>query len=96
MSLGLYIRWRLFDPDRPPPRHRGKFPVKDHQALSRVLAALGQSRIAANLNQLAKAAHIGALPVTPEIESDLNEAILHIGEIRRMLIEALDLTDELS
>lgn len=61
MSLGAYIRWRLFDPDRPPPRHRGKAPVKDHQALSAVLGQLGQSRIASNLNQLAKAANAGAL-----------------------------------
>lgn len=93
MSLGSYIRWRLFDPANPPPRHRGKFPVKDHQALSRVLAALGQSRIANNLNQLAAAAHIGALPVTPDIETDLREAAVHIAEMRRMLIAALDLRD---
>ncbi|WP_188063481.1 hypothetical protein [Sphingobium sp. KCTC 72723] len=28
MSLGSYIHWRLFDPDTPPPRRRGKNPVK--------------------------------------------------------------------
>lgn len=93
MSLGSYIRWRLFDPANPPPRHRGKFPVKDHQALSRVLAALGQSRIANNLNQLAAAAHIGALPVTPDIESDLREAAEHVAQMRLMLLAALDLRE---
>lgn len=92
MSLGSYVRWRLFDPDSPPPRHRGKFPVKDHQALSRVLAALGQSRIASNLNQLAAAAHIGALPTTPEIEADLAEAARHVALMREALIAALGLT----
>ena len=42
MSLAAYIRWRLFDPDRPPPRHRGNAPVKDQHALSSLLAQLGQ------------------------------------------------------
>lgn len=41
ISLAAYIRWRLFDPDSPPPRQRGKAPVKDQQALSGVLARLG-------------------------------------------------------
>lgn len=59
MSLGSYIQWRLFDPDTPPPRRRGKTPVKDHVALSKALAALGQSRIASNLNQIARAIHTG-------------------------------------
>ena len=94
MSIGSYIRWRLFHPDRPPPRTRGKFPVKDHAALARALGLLGQSRVANNLNQLAKAAHIGALPVTPEIEADLAEAVRLIADIRRLLIEALNLADE--
>jgi len=94
MSMGAYIRWRLFDPDKAPPRHRGKFPVKDHAALSRVLAALGQSRIANNLNQLAMAANICALPVTPDVEADLREAVAHIADMRRMLIRALSLSDD--
>lgn len=91
MSLGAYIRWRVFD--KPPPRHRSKFPVKDHQALSHVLALLGQSRIPNNLNQLAAAAHIGALPFTPDIEAELREAVAHVAAIRKMLIAALDLSD---
>lgn len=94
MSMASYIRWRLFDPDRPPPRHRGKAPVKDHQALSHALALLGQSRIAGNLNQLAKAAHVGALAVSPEIEADLVEAVQHVAAIRRMLVEALGLVED--
>jgi hypothetical protein len=94
MSIGAYIRWRVFDPDKPPPRHRGQFPVKDHQALSRTLAALGQSRIANNLNQIAVSIHTGAIDMTPEVEADLIEAIRHIAEMRRMLVEALGLDGE--
>ena len=93
MSLGSYIRWRLFDPDTPPPYKRGKAPVKDHQALSAALAKLGQSRIASNLNQLAKLAHSGSLVLTPEIEADLRDTVAHVGAIRSLLVEALGLAD---
>lgn len=91
MSLGAYIKWRLFDPDRPPPRTRGKAPVRDHILLSQLMALLGQSRLSSNVNQLAKAANSGSLPVTPETESDLRHACRDIAEIRRMLMQALGL-----
>lgn len=91
LSLGAYIRLRVFD--RPPPRRRGRFPVKDQQALSKALAALGRSRIPNNLNQIAAAANAGALPVTPDIEAELREAVRHVADIRRMLIAALNLAD---
>lgn len=56
-SLGGYVRARLFGPDAAPaPRTRGRFPVKDHQALGMVLAQFGASRLSSNLNQIAKAA----------------------------------------
>jgi hypothetical protein len=93
MTLGAYIKWRVFDPDRPPPRKRGKAPVKDHQALSRILGMLGGSRMASNLNQLAKAANTGSLPVTPETEAALIEAMREISEMRRLLIQTLGLED---
>lgn len=89
MSLSSYIRWRLFDPSSPPPRARGKFPVKDHAALAQVLGMLGQSRLSSNLNQLAKAANTGSLPVTPETEAALMHAALDIMAMRRMLMRAL-------
>lgn len=93
MSLGSYIHWRLFDPDKPPPRHRGKAPVKDHAALSRALGALGQSRIASNVNQIARAIHTGVIVVTPEVEAELIEAARHIADIRHLLVEALGLSE---
>lgn len=94
MSLRAYVRWRLFDPDHPPLRQRGKFPVKDHEAIARVLAALSQSGIANNLNELATAAHIGALPVTPVVEADLREAVRHIAIMRQALMVALGLSGD--
>lgn len=91
MSLAAYIRWRLFDPENPPPKSRGKQPVKDHQALARLLALLGQSRLANNMNQLARSANSGSLPFTPETERMLNEAADDIAEMRRLLLQALSL-----
>ena len=96
MALGVYIRWRLLDPASPPPRQRGKVPVKDHEALARVLALLGQSRIASNLNQLAKAVHSGSLPLEDELTRDLSEAVGHVAAIRKMLVEALGLDGGIS
>lgn len=93
MALGAYIRWRVFDPAMPPPRRRGKFPVKDHQALASVLGKLGQSRIANNLNQLAHACNSGSLALTPDVEAELLEAVREIAAMRHILITALDLSD---
>lgn len=46
MSLGAYIRSRLFDDSVPKRRIRSKHPVKDHQELAKVLAELCRSRLA--------------------------------------------------
>lgn len=89
-SLGAYIRARLFgEQAAPAARSRGKFPVKDHQALAKVLAQLGQSRLANNLNQLAKAVHLGALPAGPETEEDLRRAAYDIACMKMLLMRAL-------
>lgn len=89
MPLGVFIRQKLFGGDLTPRRTRGRTPVKDHAALGRVLGALGQSRLSSNLNQLAKAAHMGALPVTPELERELLEACTWVRGIRDDLMRAL-------
>lgn len=89
MSLGGYIRSQLLDPNRTPRRRRGKFPVKDHRALAQLLAMLGQSRLANNVNQLARAANSGSLPVTPETEEALLTAAREVEQMRALLIKAL-------
>lgn len=93
LSLGAYIRSRLFQTDTPPPKSRGKFPVKGHKALAQAIALLGQSRIASNLNQLARAAHTGTLPVDGSMEVDLHEAVQAVSDIRALLISALGLSE---
>lgn len=92
MPLGAYIRSRLFDEPAPHrAARRAKRPVKDHQALASVLAELGKSRIANNLNQLAKAANSGSLPLTLETEKSLQEACAGVQWLRMALMQALGL-----
>jgi hypothetical protein len=89
-SLSAYIHERLFGVDAPPARRkRGKSPVKDQQAIAELLAKLGQSRLSSNLNQLARLANMGALPVTPETETAIIEAAEDVAAMRKLLIEAL-------
>lgn len=88
-SLAAHIRERLFGKDVEPRRRPGNSPIKDAEALGRVLGALGASRLSSNLNQLAKAVHMGSLPVTQETEADLVEACREIQEIRADLLRAL-------
>ena len=70
-SMASYARARLFENSHQPKRKRGKFPVKDHEALGRVLALLGASEISASMRELSEAAYLGSLVVTPEVEAEL-------------------------
>lgn len=90
MPLGAYIKHRLFSSDPASiPRIRPRRPLKDQEALGRVLGLLGRARLANNLNQLAHAANTGSLPVTPDTEAALNEACEEIAFMRRELLRAL-------
>lgn len=90
--LGSYIRKQIFDSDgRGPRRQRRKSrrPVQDEQKLAKVLAMLGQSRIANNLNQLARSANLGTLPMMPDTERDIRRACADVALMRRELLRAL-------
>jgi len=89
LPLGAYIRERLLGDDAAPRTRRGNSPVKDKEALGRVMGALGAARLSANLNQLAKAVNTGSLPVTPETEAELHEACCKIADMRADLLRAL-------
>lgn len=91
VPLGAYIRSVLFEQDLPKVRRRGAHPVADHTELARALALLGGSRLSANMNQLAKAANLGMLPVTPDTEANLAKACADIAEMRDALVTALGL-----
>jgi len=89
-AVSVYVRHMLFG-DQPVPRRRApkKKASVDQVALSRLLAALGASRLSQNLNQLAKAVNTGSLPVTPETERDLKDACQAVVLIRADLMRAL-------
>ena len=89
MSLGAYSRDRPFGEAATPRKTRRRQPVKDHEALGRVLGALGGSRLSQNLHQLARAVNTGSLPVTPETERDLREACAAVALLRGDLMRAL-------
>ena len=94
--LGAYIKAKaLADTDMPRKRAVG-LDVEDRKALSRALALLGQSRLSSNLNQLAKAANIGTLSVSPEVATELSETCTHVREIKALLIQAVGLKDSAS
>lgn len=88
-SLAVHIRERLFGDEVSPRRKPGNSPIKDAEALGRVLGALGGSRLSNNLNQLAKAVNTGSLPVTPQTEADLVEACQEVKALRTELLRAL-------
>lgn len=86
--VGQYIRERVLE-GTAGTRARVQAPVKDAEPLGQLLGLLGQSRLANNLNQLAKAANQGSLPVTAETEADLRQACADILEMRLLLLKAL-------
>jgi hypothetical protein len=88
-TLAAHIRERLFGQDAGLRKKPGNSPVKDLEALGRVLGTLGASRLSSNLNQLAKAVNTGSLPVTPETEADLVAACEDVKALRIDLLRAL-------
>ncbi len=89
--LGAYIKEALLERGVKP-RKRGAKPVKDKAALAKLLGLLGRSRLSQNVNQLAKAAHSGSLPVNEEVRSSLLESCAAIRAMRDLLLRALGLT----
>lgn len=91
--LGSYIKARLFGERAERHPRSSRLTVHDKEALARILAMLGRSRLANNLNQLAKLANTGSLPLTPEVEEELLAALADVREVRRLLVEALGLRE---
>lgn len=92
--LGAYIKSKVLGTAPSERKRRKGLPIQDREALARALALLGRSHIANNLNQLAHAANIGTLPITPETEDFLRATLADVRELRRLLIAALGLQAE--
>jgi len=71
------------------PAKRKASPAVKVEMAARILGALGQSGTLANLETIATAAEMGALPVTDELEAELRNACALILAMRNDLITAL-------
>ncbi len=89
-SWAEFIRERVFGEERTKRRLLRHPPVNDEK-LGEVLANLGQSRLASNVNQLAKAANMGTLDISDETDRQLQEASAAILAMREALFMALGL-----
>lgn len=67
MPLASYIKSVVFADEAPHYRKRRKPPVAEQQLLAEVLARLGQTRHANNLNQIAKHLNQGTLVVDADL-----------------------------
>jgi hypothetical protein len=92
IPLGTYIKSRLLGGEVR--TRRPRLSLEDKAALAKLLGLLGRSHIANNLNQLARAVNIGALPLTPETETEILEAARDVRAMRVLLLRALGLKAE--
>jgi len=95
MPLGAYIREQLLETTAPRKRCFRQ-PVQNEKLLAQLLTELGQSRLSNNLNQLAKASHKNALPLTPKARQELEQAAQDIRDMKAYLVQALGLKYEKS
>lgn len=89
MALGSYIKSVVFADQARKYRKTPKPPVAEQQLLAEILARLGESRTANNLNQIAKHLNLGTLVVDDDLESDLKQAIVDVAWMRTTLMQAL-------
>ena len=95
VSLSAYIRQQVFGEAAQKRKSRHRNPVKDQQALARVLGLLGRTQIANNLNQLAKDSNCGSLVLDEDTNAKIEEAYTHVLSMRNELIRALGLIEEM-
>lgn len=85
-SVSAYVREQLFARDagaRKPNRNE----------LAQVLGKLGASGVAVSVNELARLAKLGALPVGDETEAPLHAACDDIAMIKSALMRALGIKE---
>ena len=89
MPLGAYIKSVVLDDDAPKYRKRQALPNADQRLLAEILARLGATRMAKNLNQIANHLNLGTLVIDDQLEADLKAAIVEVAWIRATLMQAL-------
>lgn len=89
VSVSAHVRSKVFGKSG----RRGNMPVKDREALGRLLGLLGQSEFAESLKQIASEAEQGSLLLDEETERKIEEAFLHVCFMREALVAALGLRE---
>ena len=89
VSNAALIRLKLFSKDFEQSYKLLCMKRHERNELAQVLSALGASRIANNLIQIANAVNTGTLEVTPDVIAKLNEAYDTVMWMRQMLIKGL-------
>lgn len=85
-SLSVYAREQLF-------AERARQGKPNKGELAQVLGRLGASGLAASLADLARAARIGALPVSEDTEAQLHTACADIAAMKAALMRALGIKE---
>ncbi len=94
LSMAAYIRLKLFGAGEIGP-HRKKYtrkatsPSSELAMIGHMLGGLGESEIASNLADMARAAQAGALPVSPELETEIQAACEAVRDMRVRLVSAM-------
>lgn len=94
LPLSAYIKSVIFADSAPQYRKRRRAAAADEKLLAEALAALGASRIANNLNQLAKAANSCTLYFDQDTKADIKRACEDVRAMRMLLMRALGLQDD--
>lgn len=89
MTLAVYIRHILFREQAEERKRVIRAVIKDVEAFSKLLSMLSATRIANNINQIAKATNQGMVHMSPEMEKLLRHACHAIIEMRDLLLQAL-------
>ncbi|MEM9376407.1 MAG: hypothetical protein AAGA72_09310 [Pseudomonadota bacterium] len=92
LSEAAYIRSKRFPKDtgvEPRLTRKRPAPSLDHVILAKLLGQLGQSHLSSNLSDIARAASLGAFPVSPELELELAEASKAVLAMKQALVTAL-------
>jgi hypothetical protein len=90
VPLGTFVRRLVLD-EAAPARAARSSPVRDSDALGRVLGLLGRVGYGAGLEGLARAAAAGTLPLDPETLAAIHAACADVKVIRALLMQALGL-----
>ena len=93
MPVGAYTKLLVLSEDAPHYRKRRAMPEAEQRLLAEILARLGASRSASNLNQIAKHLNQGTLVIDAELEDDLKRACAEVAWLRTTRMQALGIKD---